>query len=552
MKSDVMSNVAMLDDSALVAAVLNGNRDAFGQLVARYQSAVCGLTYSACGNISQSEDLTQETFIIAWRRLGELEEPAKFKSWLYGIARNLVNNTYRQQTRNPLAASEPLAEGLTSTASASDPTGHAISREEEAILWRSLEQIPETYREPLVLFYREHQSIERVAAILEVSEETARQRLSRGRKLLQERVIAFVEGALVQTAPGPLFTLGVLAALPAMTFSAKAATLGAAAKGGTMAKGAGLAALFGAYLVPLFMLLGMLVNYRQWNKAGLSDRTLKSLKSFSITIAISIVLMIAVVSVLMDRGAAIMKTSPALFVALMAGGILGYFLVIGILGRRVVLAIAKEAAARPEVARNVAKVMGSVWEYRGRVELLGLPLIHIRRGARVSGPSWKPVKAWIAISDSFAFGGLFAYGGVAVAPVSVGACAIGLLSYGAMAIGVLSWGGFSFGIWAFGAITFGWEAFSGGCAFAWHLAAGYQCAIAHDYAFGEGVTHAAEMNTPFVEDLFKSGWCYRFCTATVPWFYWLMWVWAIPMVLSMISSWVRVGKRRKNSAETSR
>src|SRR5580704_10643150 len=127
MKLEVMSNVATVDDTALVAEVLNGDRDAFGQLVARYQSAICGLAYSACGNISQSEDLAQETFIIAWRKLGDLEEPAKFKSWLYGIARNLVNNTFRQQTRNPLSAAEPLDESLTASAAGSNPTEQAIS-----------------------------------------------------------------------------------------------------------------------------------------------------------------------------------------------------------------------------------------------------------------------------------------------------------------------------------------------------------------------------------------------------------------------------------------
>ena len=72
----------------------------------------------------------------------------------------------------------------------------AISQEEEAILWRSLERIPETYREPLILFYREHESVERVAQVLELSEEAVRQRLSRGRKMLHEEVAAFVEGAL--------------------------------------------------------------------------------------------------------------------------------------------------------------------------------------------------------------------------------------------------------------------------------------------------------------------------------------------------------------------
>ncbi len=549
-----MSNVATVDDTALVAEVLNGNRDAFGQLVARYQSSVCGLAYSACGNISQSEDLAQETFIIAWRKLGDLEEPAKFKSWLHGIARNLVNNTYRQQTRNPLASSEPLEESLTATASASNPTELAISKEEEAILWRSLEQIPETYREPLVLFYREQQSIERVAAILELSEETARQRLSRGRKLLQERVIAFVEGALEQTAPGPLFTLGVLAALPAMSFSAKAATFGAAAKGGAMAKGAGLAGLFGKFLGPLFPFVGMWAGYRQMKKAGLHDAALKSLKWFYITIFLSVVLMIVVVSIVMDRGAALVKTSPTLFVVVSVGLIVGYFLAIGLFAGRHIR-VAKKTFAKELAAGNLnlPKEMGSFWEYRSRFELLGLPLIHIRRGTRMYDPtmsctSWKPVKAWIAISESVAFGGLFAYGGVAIAPVSIGACAIGLLSYGGMAIGALTWGGFSFGVWAFGAETFGWEAFSGGTAIAWHLAAGYEYAIAHHYAFGAGVAHAAEVNTPFVEGLFKSSWCYRFCMAYSPWFYWLMWAWAVPMMLSMFAGLIGIGKRRKISA----
>ena len=95
------------------------------------------------------------------------------------------------------------------------PSEQTISREEEAILWRSLERIPELYREPLILFYREHQSIEHVAAALELSEDAVKQRLSRGRKLLQEEVQAFVENTLSRTAPGQAFAGAVLAALPA-------------------------------------------------------------------------------------------------------------------------------------------------------------------------------------------------------------------------------------------------------------------------------------------------------------------------------------------------
>jgi RNA polymerase sigma factor (sigma-70 family) len=71
------------------------------------------------------------------------------------------------------------------------PLDQAISREEEGILWRSLERIPETYREPLILFYREHRSMAQVALVLELSEEAVRQRLARGREFCTRRFCSF-------------------------------------------------------------------------------------------------------------------------------------------------------------------------------------------------------------------------------------------------------------------------------------------------------------------------------------------------------------------------
>ena len=121
MKSNVIPDAETMDDARLVALGRGGRRDAFGQLVARHQSAVCALAYSACGDIARSEDLAQETFIIAWRKLGDLKEPAKFKSWLYGIVRNLIGTAFRRESRNPLAAAEPLDEALPVTAPAASP-----------------------------------------------------------------------------------------------------------------------------------------------------------------------------------------------------------------------------------------------------------------------------------------------------------------------------------------------------------------------------------------------------------------------------------------------
>jgi RNA polymerase sigma factor (sigma-70 family) len=247
-----MTPTPVSEDVELVNASLAGNHDAFGQIVSRYQSLVCSLAYSATGSLSQSEDLAQETFFTAWKQLGELREPPKLRAWLCGIARNLINNSLRAQGKEPSHHAEPLEEIGESHSPEPLPIDRVISREEAGILWRSLERIPEIYREPLVLYYREHQSVEAVARHLDMTEEAVRQRLVRGRKLLHEEVLSFVETALEKTAPSQSFTLAVVASLPLAVSSAKVATGGVAvAKSGAVAKSLLSLGALGGFLIML-------------------------------------------------------------------------------------------------------------------------------------------------------------------------------------------------------------------------------------------------------------------------------------------------------------
>lgn len=249
----------MSSDLELMEACLAGNRQAFGRIVERYQSLICAVAYSATGDLGVSEDLAQETFVTAWRRLGELRDRTKLRAWLCGIARNLTNNWIRQRSRDIVARAEPL-EGLPETrATAPTPREHAISKEEEAILWRALERIPETCREPLVLYYREQQSVQQVAEALGISEDAVKQRLSRGRKMLKEQVAAFVEETLGRTGPKKAFTVAVLAAIPVA--APKVAAAGVAA---TAATGAGLAGgllgMIGGFLGGIIGALASIIN----------------------------------------------------------------------------------------------------------------------------------------------------------------------------------------------------------------------------------------------------------------------------------------------------
>ncbi len=290
MATETMAATAC-NDAELVAETLGGNRDAFSQIVVRYQSLICSLAYSATGSLGQSEDLAQETFITAWRRLRMLREPAKLRAWLCGIARNRINNTLRREGREPLTAAEPLETAHEAPASEPSPPDQAISREEAAILWRALERLPQLYREPLVLFYREQQSIEAVAQDLGLSEDAVKQRLSRGRKLLQEQFLAFVAGALKQTSPGKAFTLGVIAALPLLATTAKAATVGTAlaSQGGVAAKTTTLGGFLQAssqillgfvYWMAPVLPLGGYIGYKMGGDRQHSERARRSVATF--------------------------------------------------------------------------------------------------------------------------------------------------------------------------------------------------------------------------------------------------------------------------------
>jgi DNA-directed RNA polymerase specialized sigma24 family protein len=87
------------DDACLIAQSLMGHREAFGLIVERYKTLICSLAYARTGDLSQSEDLAQETFVAAWKQLGNLREPQKLKSWLCGIARNLICDAVKHQGR---------------------------------------------------------------------------------------------------------------------------------------------------------------------------------------------------------------------------------------------------------------------------------------------------------------------------------------------------------------------------------------------------------------------------------------------------------------------
>jgi len=276
----ILMDPAMASDEQLWRLACDGDREAFGKIVERYQTLVCSLAYSVCGALGASEDMAQETFITAWHQLKDLRDPAKLRQWLCGIVRNIAANAVRRELRRG-GEPEPLDAAADQLHDLSDPASQAITREEETLLWRTLAEMPASYREPLVLFYREEQSVAEVALKLDLTEDTVKQRLSRGRAMLREEMATLVESTLTRTKPAAAFTASVLAALPLAAVSkASAATAGGIAGKGAIAvaKGAfgtaGLGAIFGP-------MIGLSISFFGSKAAALTARSQRERKCIS-------------------------------------------------------------------------------------------------------------------------------------------------------------------------------------------------------------------------------------------------------------------------------
>lgn len=259
-----MMNPPDFSDADLVEQSRAGVTAAFGRLVERHQSLVCSVALGACGDLHRSEDIAQEAFVGAWRQLGELKEPGSFRSWVCGIARNIANSSIRRDDRTPTALAGE-ASGEEVQVEAATPADHAIDSEERAILLRQLQDLPPLYREPMVLFYRQNESVASVAEVLGISEDAVKQRLSRGRVMLAERVERSLGAVLRRSAPGGAFTLAVLGAVASIPVQASAATAGMGLAKTAVGKSAG------GLITPIVGLAGVTGGLRNIMKGHVDD-----------------------------------------------------------------------------------------------------------------------------------------------------------------------------------------------------------------------------------------------------------------------------------------
>ena len=229
-------------------AARRGSHEAYGRIVRACQNTVTAIALAITGDVQASEDIAQEAFLSAWQQLDRLRNSASFLPWLRQITRNLARDWLRAQAQRPLSGeAAEIAIGMAADPSP-EPADRLLRGEAEAAAEDIISALPEDSREVLLLFYREGQSSRQVAALLGLSDEAVRKRLSRARASVREDLLQRFGGWARSTAPSAAFALAVAGALaPAAPASATAAVVGSGVFGAGAGKlGAGGLATGGA------------------------------------------------------------------------------------------------------------------------------------------------------------------------------------------------------------------------------------------------------------------------------------------------------------------
>jgi len=185
-----MTNIA---DSELVVLARSGDKDAFSQLIERYQQMVRRIALGVVGHEEIARELAQEAILQAYLSLDHLRDISRFKSWLYGIVLNVCRSYIRDQKINPYSL-EAMMGGMYrdvfySLSPVIDPEEIAEQRELHNTVLQAVQELSPRDRAATLLFYYEQLSMREIAAILGVSITAVKGRLHRAREQLRERLL---------------------------------------------------------------------------------------------------------------------------------------------------------------------------------------------------------------------------------------------------------------------------------------------------------------------------------------------------------------------------
>jgi RNA polymerase sigma factor (sigma-70 family) len=184
-----------VSDAELVARARQGDTAAFGELVDRHRAAVYRAAHAALGSASDAEDVAQEAFLAAYRKMDTYRGEASFKTWLLTIAwRRAISRRRRLASRWRRFASGDAPDSPPRGREGRTPEGALIDAEMAQHIQRLVRALPARLRDPLLLCAAGEQTYHEMAAVTGIPEGTLKWRVAEARRRLKQRLTALGYG----------------------------------------------------------------------------------------------------------------------------------------------------------------------------------------------------------------------------------------------------------------------------------------------------------------------------------------------------------------------
>ncbi|MCD4686012.1 MAG: sigma-70 family RNA polymerase sigma factor [Anaerolineae bacterium] len=190
------------DDVLWVQHTLEGDPQAFGELVQRYERDVFNLAYRMLNERREAEDAAQEAFLRAYSNLDRYDQRRSFKTWLLSITSNHCIDRLRRRRLTWLSLEEPLPPHPALTSDVPGPEQATLDHERQVLVQQLLDELSPDYRLAVVLRYWYDLSYAEIAEMLETTESAIKSRLFRARQALANQLEAHPIPALDPTVEG--------------------------------------------------------------------------------------------------------------------------------------------------------------------------------------------------------------------------------------------------------------------------------------------------------------------------------------------------------------
>ena len=172
-------------DNELVIECLEGNQEAYSELITRYKRLIYSVAYKFSRDSDEVNDLAQEAFIKIYRSLSRYDSQYKFSTWSVKVATNICLDHVRRKRLNSVS----LDEIENFTGKNNSPEEYYLRKEKSQALKNAIAGLPEIYRVPIILYHQKGMSYKEIAEKLDKPMSIIKNRIFRARNTLKESLL---------------------------------------------------------------------------------------------------------------------------------------------------------------------------------------------------------------------------------------------------------------------------------------------------------------------------------------------------------------------------